>query len=446
VSDSFYPLDRGWRRLRWPVVFFAIAAPLFLLVNRASYRGFFYGDDLSTLAWAKTGEVPVFLGWLVSPRLNNSNFRPVGAFYYRVLGGSIGFWFPPYVAVLQVIHLANVIALYLLLQRLKLPPLSCAAGAAFFLFHIATVDAYWKPMYVFDLLCGSFCLLTLLLYTRGNWLLGLVTFWLAFKSKEVAVMLPLVLAAYELLIGNRYWRRLIPYFLISLNFGLQGLRDNTHFGTPYELRLTHGDFATSLQYYATELFLNPYFCVLLLIVLVLARDRRVFFGFLAMLFLLFPMLPLPGRLFGVYWYVPLIGASVMLAALCASSSRWLVCGALACWLLGNYALLRQKQQVILTAARDNRTYFDSLAAFARRHPDIRVFGYENFPDELYVWGVEGSVSLLFGYDRRVYPASSQEFDDAARQSKSCVLTWEQGPRQLVISYPAVTEAQRYSRR
>jgi hypothetical protein len=440
-------VDRGWLRLRWLLLFIAISAPLFFAVNRAAYRGFFYGDDLSTLSWAETGDVPVFLGWLVNPRFHPSNFRPVGAFYYRLLGGSVGLWYPAYVSGIQLIHFSNVIALYLLLGRFKLPPLSCAAGAAFFLFHIATVDAYWKPMYVFDLLCGSFCLLTLLLYTRGHWLIGLITFWLAFKSKEVAVMLPAVLAAYELLLGNRNWKRLIPYFAISLNFGLQGLLENRrHAEYGYTLHFTPGDLGTSLTYYATELLLNPYFCVLLLIVVVLARDARVYFGFLTMLFLLFPMLPLTGRWFSVYWYVPMIGVSLIVAALCAAGQRWLVVGAMACWLLGNYALLQQKQKVILDAANDNRTYFDSLTALARHDPGIRVFGCDNLPDEMYIWGVEGSVSLLFGYNRRVYLLPSEEFEAAARHEKSCVLGWESGPRRLKISCPAgVAQAASYSK-
>jgi hypothetical protein len=432
--------------LRWLLVFIAIAVPLFLAANFASYQGFFYGDDLSTLSWAKSGNVPEFLGWLVSPRVNDVNFRPVGAFYYRLLGGTVGLWYPAYVAVLQLLHLSNVICLYLLLRRLELPAWSSAAGAAFFLFHIATMDAYWKPMYVFDLLCGTFCLLTLLLYTRGHWLLGLVTFWLAFKSKEVAVMLPLALAAYEVLIGNRSWKRLIPYFLISLNFGLQGLLGAARAGSDYELRFTPGDIGTSLKYYATQLFFNPYFCVLVLVVLVLVRDTRLHFGFLTMLFLLFPMLPLTGRLFGVYWYVPLIGASVIVATLCALSPRWLVAGALACWLLGNYALLQRQQQVVLAAARDNRTYFDGLAALAQRDPGIRVFGYENLPDELYHWGVDGSVSILFGRGRQVFQLPSEDFYSAARRLKACVLIWQNGPRQLVITYPpAAAEAARYSK-
>jgi len=48
-------------------------------------------------------------------------------------------------------------------------------------------------MYVFDLLCGTLCVASVLLWARGRWILSFLAFWLAYKSKELAVMLPAVL-------------------------------------------------------------------------------------------------------------------------------------------------------------------------------------------------------------------------------------------------------------
>jgi hypothetical protein len=78
------------RRLPLTALFFVIAALLFLIANRASYKGYFMDDDLNALSWAKSGDVPVFLYWLVLPRFHPDNFRPVGAFYYCVFGGLFG--------------------------------------------------------------------------------------------------------------------------------------------------------------------------------------------------------------------------------------------------------------------------------------------------------------------------------------------------------------------
>jgi hypothetical protein len=382
------------------------------------------------LSWAKQGSVKTFAYWLAVPMIPPGLFRPVGGFFYRVLGGTAGLWYPPYVAVVQAIHLANATLLFVLLRRLQLPALASAAGALFFLFHIATVDVFWKPMYVFDLLCGTFSLATLLLYVDGRWIIGLATFWLAYKSKELGVMLPAVLACYELLLANRAWKRLIPYFAISLNFGIQGLLRSRGTDDAYTLHFSLRILWTCLTYYAKELFLNGYIALYVIIVLLLVRDRRMLLGFFTALLFLTPLLFLPGRLFSAYWYVPLMGVATMIATLCARSPRWLVLSGLALWLAGNYALFVDKTSAILAAARDNRAYFETLADLARSHPEIKAFGYDGVPTEMYVWGVEGAVHLLFALDASVNAASSPEFAAERSKSKACILRWNPDAHRL----------------
>jgi hypothetical protein len=408
------------RRLPLAAMWFVFAAVLFLIANRASYKGYFMDDDLNTLSWAKAGEVPVFLYWLVTPQFHPLNFRPVGAFYYRILGGLFGLEYPPYIGVLHVIHLCNVIVLYFILRRLKLPPVASGAGVLFFMFHVATLEIYWKPMYVFDLLCGTFCLLTLLLYIRGNWILGLVTFWLAYKSKEVAVMLPLALAAYELLEGQRNWKRLIPYFLISLNFGVQGLLLSPNKDNDYALHFAFGTIWKGFTFYSSELFYAPY---LLLLAAILLRDWRINFGLITTVVLLFPMLALPGRQFAVYWYVPLIGVAIVAATLAVRAPRWVLVSFFVAWFAFNYAMLRQKRKAILAAADANRTYVAAVADFARQHPEIQVVGYDNSPPEMHPWGIEGAVHL-FLVNAQVYPAPSQEFEAARTKAPAAVIHWQ----------------------
>jgi hypothetical protein len=127
-----------------------------------------------------------------------------------------------------LLHLVNVALLWLILRRLQLPFWASAAALVFFAFHMAVFDIYWRPMYVYDLLCGTFCLLTVLFWLDDRWVLSLLFFWLAYRSKEIAVMLPVALAAYELLLGQRRWLRLAPFFAISIWFGMQGFFLATH--------------------------------------------------------------------------------------------------------------------------------------------------------------------------------------------------------------------------
>jgi len=95
------------------------------------------------------------------------------------------------------------------------------AAAAFFTLSATALDAYWKPMYVFDLLCTTFSLASILLYAWRRRVLSFIAFWLAYKAKELAVMLPAVLVAYEYWFGERRFKVLIPFLLASLSFGIQ---------------------------------------------------------------------------------------------------------------------------------------------------------------------------------------------------------------------------------
>src|SRR2546425_10056266 len=188
---------------------FLAVVVLFYFENRAAYRGYFSDDDLATMAWAPIQGLDGYAAGLLSPKYSEINFRPVGFLYYRFLGRAFKLHFAPYVVILQVLHVLNVAMLFLLLGHLGFARIAAGAGALFYAFNAAVMEAYWKPMFVFDLLCATLCLAALLVYLRGHWLLALIPFWLAYKSKEVAVMLPLALLAYEFLLAERKWKRLI---------------------------------------------------------------------------------------------------------------------------------------------------------------------------------------------------------------------------------------------
>src|SRR5689334_17071485 len=181
-------------------------ALLFLIANRGTYKGYFSGDDIDNISWTSNSRTVAFLSGVARPVFFRNNFRPVGHYYFYALGHSVGLKFTPYVAVLQAFHLLNGVVLWLVLRRLNLHPLAALSAILFFLFHTATFDAYWQPMYIFDVLCGTFGLLSLLLFIDRRWILSLICFWLAYKAKEVAVMLPAAFFAYEFLVGEKRWK------------------------------------------------------------------------------------------------------------------------------------------------------------------------------------------------------------------------------------------------
>src|SRR5258708_525064 len=151
------------------VACFLAFAVLFYFANRPAYRGYFSEDDLATLSWAPIAGADTYYGQILNPKSNDLNFRPFATLYYNFLGRAAKLNYPPYVFVLQVLHVLNVVLLIFLLREFRFSWIAAAAGALFYAFHFATMEAYWKPMFVFDLLCGTLCLAAFLLYVRGRW-------------------------------------------------------------------------------------------------------------------------------------------------------------------------------------------------------------------------------------------------------------------------------------
>ena len=358
--------------------FFAGAALLFLIANRGAYKGYFQDDDLDNLSLTQQISGWDFAAPLLLPRYFENNFRPVGHLFYRWVGQTAGLNFPPYVAAIHVLHLANFVLLWLVLGRLGTPPLGRAAGALFFVFHMAAFDVYWKPMYVFDLLCCTFCLVSLLTYMQGHWVVSLAAFLLAYHAKEVAVMLPVVLLGFEFLLGERRWKRLIPFFAGSLIIGAQAAFNQHKITGDYALRFDPGSIWRCLVFYSSRVFLIPYagFAVLLLW---LVRDRRVRFGMLTFCALLLPMLLLPGRLFSAYLYVPLIGLAVAAGSLAARQNLALVVIFFLVWIPWNYANMRRLRNAALSDASDRRNYVEGLGSLSGKRPDILTFLYDKGP-------------------------------------------------------------------
>ena len=397
-------------RHRTAMFCFLLLAMLFWLANRDAHRGYFSGDDLATLTWAPGGNSVEWLQRLATPALNTSNFRPVGAFFYKWIGMKYWLHFRPYSIALQWLHIINAGLIVIWLRRLQLPLPASLASCCWFTFSALLLPAFWKPMYVYDVLCCLFCLLTLLLYERGHWIPGLVAMWIAYRAKEVAVMLPMALAAYEFWLGQRRWRRLVPYFLISLNFGLQALLYKTP-ENAYSLHFTPATFWTTATFYAAALWSGPAVLLLVLAAPQAMGDRRLWWGLLSALCLLIPMLALPGRLFAVYWYIPMIGLTAAAAALAAQAPRWTLAVGLAVWMAINYADVRERGQALLKEEWEARQYAQDVENYARQKPQRTFIFYDRTPDGIKSWGLESLVQMNWkGKLPKVQPAGEHQTD------------------------------------
>jgi hypothetical protein len=403
---------------------FVLALVLFFLwVNRSAYRGFFTDDDLDNLANARGSSLSEFGKALLRPDVGpEGNFRAAAYFYYFVLARTAGTRYIPYVAGIQAIHLLNVALVFLLARALGSQMVGACAAALLFVFHAAALDVYWKAMYVFDLVCATFTLSCLLAYVRGRIVLSVVCFWLALKSKEVPILLPLILAAYELWFGGRNWKRLLPFFAISAVMGASALFFNAHRDSAYTLRFTGPALWECARYYAGQLAFIPYAGFAILAALLL-RPKQVRWGVLAFLLLLAPMLVLPGRLFAAYLYVPLIGLSVAISSITAPLALALF---FLLWIPWNYRQVRPYRNQNIAAASERRDWFRSLTQFVPQHPEIQNFVYDGAPQSLESYGVVGGVRLLRAPQTttRVEPLDSPEGKQFLRGAVFGVLVWD----------------------
>jgi hypothetical protein len=438
-----------WKELRrsQPVLLLVIIAALFLIANRSAYKGYFGDDEFDNLALTRAIGPGEAIKGLISPHYYENNFRPVGHLFYRALGAAAGLNYPLYIAALHLLHFVNIALLWLILRRLQLPFWASATALVFFAFHMAVFDIYWRPMYVYDLLCGAFCLLALLFWLGDRWILSLLSFWLAYRSKEIAVMLPLVLAAYELLVGKRRWLRLAPFFAISIWFGLQGLFVATHLKSAYAMHYQPADLAKSILFYSSRVFLMPpvaAFVLLLVPVLItlLTRDRMVWFGLIAFVVLLTPMLLLSERLSGAYLYVPLIGLTIAIGAVAARPRAALaVAAALLLWIPWDYVNLRRQRREALSQVDDRRAYIATLSDLVHSQPQLTSFLYLDGP--FLESGALGAIRWLRpGVDILMAREDGPDRGKILEQPELAVLYWNRTAHRLepAVRTPATQDA------
>jgi hypothetical protein len=229
------------------------------------------------MSWTRVGPTWAFLKGVASP-LYKYCFRAMGFYFFKVTEGWFHLDFPKYVVVIQAIHLLNVWMLWVLLRRAGAQVFPACFAVGFFALHAALFDAVWKPAFVFDLLCATLCLASTLLWIRRRWILSFVLFWLAYQTKELAVMLPLVLLCYEYWFGTRRWKQLAPFAAASLSFGFQALILYPVPSGDYSFHFTPATLFKTAAYYAGQVFLLPLLGFTLVTATRIAPNKRTWFG------------------------------------------------------------------------------------------------------------------------------------------------------------------------
>lgn len=406
---------------------------LFLIANRGAYKGWFSGDELDNLFWTPYVSWRDFLRGFLTPQFYAHNFRPAGHFFFSVLKRTADLDFRWYVASVHLLHWANVGLVYLAARRLDSSRRSAAAAALFFAFPMAAFDALWKPMYVFDVLCTMFCLLCLVAYTGRRYITAFVCLWAAYKSKELAVMLPLALALVEWRWGERRWLRLAPFFGVSLLFGAQALLAREAPGPAYRLAFSLAALETTVRFYASRAFLLPWAGLLTLGLPIIFRDRRVLLGTAAFWALLAPVLFLPMRTYAAYLYLPLAFFSIAVAGMAEGRRLGILAIAAVVWLGANHWAMRRQRAVALRDAGHHRAYFAELKRSFREEGKPVCMVYDPPPPGLAAWGVNAAIRLASGDPRlrSAMPLEPNGHECLAREG-AALLAWDSRSGKLAV--------------
>jgi hypothetical protein len=419
----------GWRG---PALLAAVLL-LALVENRNAYQGYFEDDDLDTLTWARLLPLGNLILGIPSLKYPPDQGRAPGYFYYAALSRRFGLEYPPYVAVLQIVHMLNVVLLWLLLRRIGLGPPASAAGCLFFAVSAALFDAWWKPMFIYDVLCTTFALLSILAYAQGRWVPSFVAFFLAMKSKEFGIVLPAVLLCYEMTLGQRRWKRLIPFFLPAVIFGALGLAYNFRQHSTYSFRFGLAALWKTVSFYSSQLLGVPYAGFVFLLLPLFVRDRRLYFGILVLVLGLAIYILLPDRLFGVYLCFAMTGCAMAVAVL-VTKRPGMALALLLLWTGWQYVLVRRNMAVTLAGAADRRAFVGAV----RQAPHSSSYVYDTVPESLHSWGVEGALRLYHGDALKAHQLGEAGL---LPETGMLLLNWDSRARHLTVAALALEAAE-----
>jgi hypothetical protein len=394
---------------------------------------FFRADDWDWLSNAALLRVPDFASlwprWIY-------NDRPTGALLITAVYRLAGLDNVVFHGVWVAIHLLNTLLVFAVGLRLfRSIPLAWVAACAFGNWTSSTEAVVWVAA-VFDLLLGTFILASVLTFlSERTWVraLSLVFYFLALRTKEAALLLPVLLLIYVMLsVPRKNWlsecfRRLRWHFsLLGLFIASYGYFFVTQYSgrtqpdNPYFLKFDLLTFIRGLAFYLRSMLYRqgriPVVVLaagaaLLIALLVARRGKAVVIGAAGFLLFLFPVIFLPNHRYAIYLYAPsafFAISCVGLAREAAELIRWPrarvpLAAAVA---LGAFLALPHRSAALQTADRtleQTARYKQQYRQFLSRYPALRkgaTIVFVGFPrhDSAFVQGPCNSLKAAYRDD------------------------------------------------
>jgi hypothetical protein len=337
------------------------------------------------------------------------NDRPVGFMLERWWFELFGFNYRPQLLCFLSIHFANLLLGFFLMRRMGASALATLGALCAFATLATTVQTVTYLGAIFDVLCLFLMLASTLAFLSkkpGTAALSALLFFLALRTKEFAIVLPVLLLAiaYHEKTLRRLWIHLTIWavFLIQYALLIRRMIPSIPAGNPYTIHADPRTILTSFLYFTSLIFHEEAHprraaAILLLVVamaLYAAYRRRgwILWNLAAYALTLLPVAIIPGNRAQFYVYAPamflLFAAALTLEDLIALATanprqRWITVAAATAIVLLSVALFQKgpyfKNRIgfsLLQRRTAQRTASDLSTLLPRLAPDSQLLVYQ----------------------------------------------------------------------
>jgi len=314
-------------------------ALLLIFTFRLYTYAYFWLDDFNNLYWVQQLTLGEAFGHVISP--SAQYFRPIGMFVYWVALRLFDRDPLPYHLLMWGLHALNVALVYAVLKRFTESRAGAWVGAMLYAYPAVFNDIFWSFGTIFELTGAALFFAGMLVWQRKQRtifvvLAALVLFFFALKAKEMAITLPAIWLAQDLLLRRpSRWRDLSVIVLPGLLGVWYGLQKVTEMRAPDPTQPYYMDFRGTVMgsgfgFYFNTLFTTHIrweqwsvgFAALLLLFLLLRWRLAAFFQIYVFVTFL-PLIFLINHRDPFYWYFPMLGVCGLAALLTRELTSWL---------------------------------------------------------------------------------------------------------------------------
>jgi len=440
---------------------FAPAVLLFLFLAGDGVRAGLFPDEMMNIHgyWKEPWSRLLWRNLLFF----DGGYRPAGAFFYRPLFDAFGFNPLPYRLVCFGFLLGNLALVYAFVRHMAGSVATAGLAAVLFAYNAYCTDLYYSSGTIYDLMCFACFAGALLLNAMwrskrplgaGSIAILALLQVIALNAKEMAVTLPLAIAAYEFLFHKRGERDLrasgLMLAIVALGMwgrlaGFGNMADNPAYRPSLEqIKQVSSVYVGQLLYKTPEAGMATVaaFAGVIVVCALLARVPHIRFAAILALVTPLPILLIQQRSLYVM-YLPMLGFAMLGASLAGAlipsrvKNGWIaVFLPLVCSLLLLPVHLHHKQAGTLWVATEEPKVRSIVSALDKQLPTLSRGGRVYFQEDPFA-GDDWILTFIFRLYYRddtieVHRSKRSEEGPAGHQA---VLTLRENPWALIVSKP-----------